>query len=447
MRASSWALPLLVLAATGCERLPEDPVFIYGQVRHGDGSPAGRTPLRVERALDERNPFSDDPSDWETRTWRYAPYSEGTTEAAGSFTLEALAGDLTAERYYEDGFYAFLQHRFRLYPPLGEDGNGVFADFFFQDDVELPPMQHWATDFTVSDGPEGPTLSFTPVPPPLEVPPSATLPRGHDGERETDPIPPSPPEPVVQLHGGDGLVWQQVRAASPWVPTPYMLEDFSGVEGQVRAASLGRFTFEPLGAQYSDLSFRMEWRGPRVALPAGGLRPVSRGTPCSPAPVDGPCPYTDGKLAAVDTHPGSTQPGPNNPQGFGVEAMTFSLDAPTRIRRVVVRGLETTLNYDKRMQVVLEGSADGGTWSPLGSHLFVNYEESTQQMLTYQGSLADSETDSPFDGPLALFPPHVFLDAPLVGETPVRYVRLRVTSEDGGLRGRLVKLAEVSLFE
>ncbi|WP_164012391.1 hypothetical protein [Pyxidicoccus trucidator] len=448
MRSSLTKLSLLALLVTGCERMPEDPVFIYGRVLHADGAPAAGSPLKMERALDTRSDLSGIPEEVEGRTWDYAPYSAGTSEASGYFTLEALAGDLYTERYFSEGYYGYLQHRFRVAPPLAEDGHGVFVAFFLEDDVELPPLQQWASGFSVGDGPEGPRLTFAPAPPAPTLPPSASLPESYDNEgMSTEQVPPSTPAPVVQLHAADGVVWQQLHAASPWVPSPYVLEDFSGVEAQVRAASVGQWYFEPLGAQFSQLTFRLEWRSPRLALPAGGLRPLSRGATCSPLPAPGPCPFTDGKAAAVETRPGSTQPGPGNPEGFGVEALTFTLDAPVRPRRVVVRGLETTLNYVPRVKVVLEGSLDGATWTPLESLTFVNFDPEDRGRQIYQYSLVDTDADSPFDGPMELFTPPVFLDAPLTGEASVRHVRLSVRTEDMQFAGRLWKLGEVSLFE
>ncbi len=338
-----------------------------------------------------------------------------------------------------------------VYPPLAEDGHGVFVSFSWQDDVELPPHQHWASELAVGDGPEGPRLTFAPAPPVPPLPPSASLPELYDDDlMGTLPIPPTTPRPVVQLHAGDGLMWQQLRATSPWVPSPYVLEDFSGVEAQVRAASMGEWYFEPLGAQFSSLNFRMEWRSPRLPLPTGGLRPLSRGATCSPLPAQGPCPFTDGKLVAVETRPGSTQPGPNNPEGFGVPTLTFTLDAPARPKRVVVRGLETTVGHYPRLNVVLEGSMDGVSWLPLANVAFENFDEEEEKRRMYQLSPPGIEADSPFDGTLQVTEPPVFVDVPLTGETQVRQVRLAVTGVlQGGEKasGRLWKLGELSVFE
>ncbi|QSQ21978.1 hypothetical protein JY651_43695 [Pyxidicoccus parkwayensis] len=437
MRASF--LPLLALLATGCERMPEDPIFLYGQVKHPDGSPASGTALHVDRALDSFDHLPGGSGYLEGRVWKYEPFSEGATEASGNFTLSVLSGDLSNEAASES-YYGILQHRFRVYPPLEADGSGVFVAFIADDDVELPPLQPWASGLTVGDGP---SLTFAAAPPAPELPPSATLPMYlSENTGESVSAPPSTPEPVVQLVGRDGLIWQQVQATSPWTPSPYVLEDFAGVEAQVRAASGGQWYFEPLVAEPSTLTFRLEWRSPRVGLPGGALRPVSRNAPCSPTPVDRPCPYTDGKLEAVLTRPMVE----GAPQAPGVESLTFTLDAPRRLRRLVVRNLETTLDSDARMRVVLEGSVDGGEWATLGSFVHENHAEDPSRIIL-DFSLRDTGSDSPFDGKMELLTPPAFLDVPLPQELPVRYVRLSVAPEEGTWRGRLWKLSEVSLFE
>ncbi|MCP3143958.1 hypothetical protein [Pyxidicoccus xibeiensis] len=428
-------LSLLALLASGCERMPEDSVFLYGRLLKEDGSPQAGS-LRVERALNRS--FVDGQYNPEV-DWNFEPYSEGDSQDSGDFTLEIVYGDT----YVED-LYSYASHRFRVYPPLDADGNGVFVAFFFQDDVELPALRPWTSGLAVTSGPEGPTLSFAPAPPGPEVPPAGRQREFYDNEGNVVPRPPSTTMPVVQLHGAGALVWQQLQAASPWVPSPYVLEDFQGVEAQVRALSADEWYFEPLAAQYSSVTFRMEWRSPRVAVPPGGLTPISRGAGCSAAPVDGACPFTDGKLLPRDTLPESQQPGAGS--DFGVEAVSFTLPAPARPRRLVVRALETTLGYTPRMRLVLEGSTDAVSWAPLGDFPIVNYDEKDRNRELYSYALTNDE-DSPFDAPIVVFNGPLFLDAPLTGDAPVRHVRLRVTGEDGKTPGRLLKLAELSLFE
>ncbi|MBZ4422616.1 hypothetical protein [Myxococcus sp. RHSTA-1-4] len=440
MRHRLLPLSLLALLASGCERMPEDPIFVHGRLLHADGSPRADTPLRLERAR-VYSYGSSVPE--EERDTRFKPYSEGASRASGDFTLEALAGDTAVEE-----LNGYEQYHFRVVPPLDEDGHGVFVAFVFWDDVELPEMRPWDSGLTVSDGLQGPTLSFGAAPPVPQTPPSAKLTEYWDQNTNTTmPLSPSTPEPVMHLHGEGGLVWQWFRATSPWTPSPYVLEDFAGVEAQLRALSAGLWFFNPLGGESSTLDFRMEWRTPRKALPVGTLRPVSRGAACSPAPVEGPCPYTDGKLTVQETHPGSQQPGPGNEGGFGVEALTFTLNAPARPRRLVIRGLETTLNYLDRIRVVLEGSGDGDTWGRLADIPVIHFDKNDSRRNYYQYPLFGTDAASPFDPPMDAYTPSLYLDEPLTGDAPVRYLRLRVTAEDGESAGRLYSLAELSVFE
>ena len=439
MRASLRPLPLLALLATGCELMPEDPVFLYGRLLRADGASRAGAPLTLERAIDTRG-YRSEPKD---RIWNYAPYSTGTTDAEGYFTLEILSGDTYSEIQSGD-----VRHRFRAAPPLEADGHGVFMSFFFNNDVELPPLQPWASSFAVNDGPGGRTLSFAAAPPVPELPPSGTLGEYFGSDETTTPelLTPTVPEAVVLLHGEGGLVWQQVKAASPWTPSPYLLEDFAGVEAQVRAATVGQWYFEPLGGQYGFLDFRMEWRTPRLPLPAGGLRPVSRGATCSPSPVQGACPFTDGKLASVETEPKEI-PSEDEDEEPGVKSLTFTLQAPARPQRLVVRGLEINFGFQPRLQLVLEGSPDGLAWSPLSTHSIVNFDPEDQRRRRFD--VQGVYSDSPFDGPVRLLDPPVFLDTALTVATPVRHFRLSVKVEVGGrfISGRLMRLGEVSLFE
>ena len=444
MRASSLSLPLLALLATGCEPMPEDPVFIHGRLLRADGASGAGAPLTLERALgNTRGNRPRSPSGPKERIWNYAPYLTGTTDAEGYFTLEALSGDTSTGRLLRSGY---RRHRFRVAPPLEADGHGVFMTFFFDKDVELPLLQPWASGFAVNDGPGGRTLSFAVAPPVPELPPSATLDEDYDSTGTTQGLlSPTVPEAVVLLHGEGGLVWQQMKAASPWTPNPYLLEDFAGVEAQLRAATVGRWYFEPLGGLYSELEFLMEWRTARLPLPAGGLRPVSRGATCSPSPVQGACPFTDGKLASVETAPEGT-PSEDEDEEPGVKSLTITLQAPARPQRLVVRGLETSLDIiESRIKLVLEGSPDGLVWSPLSTHSIVNFDSKEQRRWRFNDQ--DPPADSPFDKPVRLFEPPIFLDTALTVATPVRHVRLSVKPEGRVVTGRLMRLGEVSLFE
>lgn len=420
---------LALLSSTGCERQPEDPVFVYGRLKHLDGSPSVDTPLMLERKVHTRAGMVD-PS-----AGPFEPYLESRSERTGDFTLEILYGDTQ-----DDGFSDFVQYRFRVTPPL-EDGHGVFSSFVFYDDVELPTLRPWAPHLALTRGAEGPELSFDAAPPPPPLPPSAKLPEVYSPDtQEPLYIEPLTPYPVVQLHGPGGRVWEAHDPASPWKPHPYLLEDFPGLEAQVRAVTLGSWNFYPLAANGSNVSYRVEWRGPRLPVPSGTLRPISRGAPCGPSPTGAPCPYTDGSLLLVRTDP--------DRDNSGVSDVTLEWETPIRPRRAVIRNLEVLTGYAPLMHVRVEGSLDGASWSTLAEVAYRNFDPDDLQGPLFSTTLESAEADSPYgDGPLDVQRKARFLDVPLSGDAPARLVRLQVKSEDGTSTLFIYALAELSVFE
>ncbi|RKH49410.1 hypothetical protein D7W81_41505, partial [Corallococcus aberystwythensis] len=112
------------------------------------------------------------------------------------------------------------------------------------------------------------------------------------------PILPTDPEPLLWVTSGGELLWRQPGRTSPWTPGPYVLEDFALPRVQLRAASAGTWMYSPLGGEPGSVEFRLEWRTGAEPLPAGTLRPVSRGATCEPSFPD-VCPWTDGLLTPV----------------------------------------------------------------------------------------------------------------------------------------------------
>ncbi|MFY1826787.1 hypothetical protein ACN47A_12785 [Myxococcus fulvus] len=420
-------LPLVALLATGCDRKPEDPVFVYGLLQHLDGSPRPDVAVTLERT---RQPSYEHP---EHEGFR--PYTEARSEGTGNVTLEVLHGDTLEEREYER-----LQYRFRLAAPL-EEGHGVYTSFVFEDDVEIPPLRPWAPNLTVGRDAEGLALSFDAAPPVPPLPPSGRLLQWETG-MSPDPVTLEPwtPYPVVQLHGPGGRLWEVHDAAAPWRPNPYQLEDFAGVEAQVRAVSMGTWVFRPLASNDSSVSFRVEWRGPRVPVPVGTLHPVSRGAPCTPAPVGEPCPYTDGSLRKVRTTQGEP--------GSGVDEVVLQWEAPIRPRHAVIRELELAQGGPPRLLFQVEGSLDGGSWSTLGSAPYENYDDVEIRAPRFSMALEYTQEDSPYgDGPLDVKSKARFVEVGLTGEVPVRFVRLRMFSDGGSWTLPIGALSEFSVFE
>ncbi|HEX8823995.1 MAG TPA: hypothetical protein VF794_29015 [Archangium sp.] len=432
VRPSLFLLPLLVV---GC-RYPEDPVFAYGRALNPDGSPLAGATLSVERAPPPVINYGEEQEEEQPPT--FSPYATFTTQANGDFTLQFLTGDV--EQWASD--YQYTQYNFRVSLPLREDGQGTFVSFAFSGDMELPPLQHWDARFTVADGPRGPSLSFTPVPPAAELPPSGkptTVMFTEQGEDVTLQVPTTTPEPIVQLFSGGERLWLQSRVSAPWVPGPYVLEDFTSPEAQLRAVSLGQWTFSPLGSTGSHVFFRQEWRTARLPLSAGVSRPVSRGASCEAAPP-GPCPWTDGQLTPVaftDTEG----------QQEIVPSLIVTLAEPTLLRRAVIRELEYNPGFDGVERVLLEGSADGEHWFPLANSLLRDRSRREAILDSMSAGFADdSAWDSPFDGKLELYDrAPVFLDLPLETPEPVRQVRLSV--QRNGSAAPMNTLAELSLFE
>jgi hypothetical protein len=440
MRHLRHCLALLPLLAAGC-RYPEDPVFAYGRALNPDGSPLAGATVSIERAPPRESEYTENGEPpLETRPV-FSPYTTSTVQANGDYTVQFLTADV------EDwlGDYQYIQYRFRASLPL-KDGLGTFVYFTFSGDMELPLLQLWDARLTVGEGPQGPTLSFTPVPPAPELPPSGK-PRiifFHDveGRDETVTMPSSTtPEPIVQLFSGGERLWMQSGVSAPWVPGPYVLEDFASPEAQLRAVALGSWTFSPLGTTGSYVQFRQEWRTDRLPLPAGVLKPVSRGASCEPSPREG-CPFTDGKLTPVDfSETGAVSESPRS--------ITFTLAEPTRLSRAVIRGLDYQHSFEGAERLRLEGSADGEHWVPLVERVL--RERTRREAILrseYENLALDTSWNSPFDEKLELYDQAPrFFDVPLETPEPVRHVRLSMDRGQWEAPLLLFSLTEVSLFQ
>ncbi|MFB1483424.1 hypothetical protein [Corallococcus sp. RDP092CA] len=427
-RALVTSLALVASAVTGCDRYPEDPIFAYGRALRRDGAPRSGEPLTLERLVDAQE-------------GAFEPFGAVTPEASGDFTLEVLYGDAVVETSNSSN-----RSRFRLSLPLDADGSGTSLAFSFQDDVELPTLKPWDAHPVVSIGEEGPSVAFPPAPPAPPVPETGDTLELLDGESgQFIPILPTSPEPLLWVTSGDALLWRETGTASPWTPSPYVLEDFASPRVQLRAASVGSWLFSPLGGESGSVEFRQEWRTGAAPLPAGALRPLSRGATCVPSFPD-VCPWTDGQLTPVDFFEKET-----DPRAYSV---VITLPQPGVPRRAVVRGLSYLWGTGGRDWLVLEGSADGEQWQalarvsvrdlgPLERDLYVS-------QLDYY--IEPPGGDSPYgDGPLPLGTrAPVFRDVPLSSAGPVRFVRMSVESltYDGtSPPAEFYSLSELSIFE
>ncbi|MGE6763474.1 hypothetical protein ACQKGO_36025 [Corallococcus interemptor] len=425
-RALVTSLALMASAVTGCERYAEDPIFAYGRALHRDGSPRSGETLTLERLNPEAEVFE--------------PFATAVTDASGEFILELLYGDVV-----DRTDYISARSRFRMSLPLDADGSGATLAFSFQDDVELPALQAWDAHPVVSMGAQGPSVAFPPAPPAPPLPVTADTLELLTEDGEVIPILPSTPEPLLSVTSGGEVLWRQTGTTSPWTPSPYVLEDFASPQVQLRAASAGTWLFSPLGGQASSVDFQLEWRTGQEPLPAGTLRPVSRGAACEPS-LGGVCPFTDGLLTPVDFFEKET-----DPRSYGV---VITLPRPILPRKAVVRGLLYLRGFGGRDSLSLEGSEDAEHWQSL-AHVVLRDLSATEQSLfeAQFGFYAEPTAGASAygDGPLLLgMRERIFQEVPLSSTGPVRFVRLSVESltYDGTTPpAEFYTLSEVSIFE
>jgi hypothetical protein len=441
LATAAW---LLLPSLTGCVFYPETPVFAYGQALHADGSPLSdltlsleSTPRTYSAAADEEG-LSPPPV--------FSLYGDTRTGQDGKFILELRAGDLELD--FSSAEERRPSYHFRLATPL-EQGRSVFVSFEAEagGDIELPLMRIWDANLSLEESATGRALAFAPLPPTPTPPLSARVPfnEEEDPERPGEilriPTPPTPPRPVIQIHTPGGLLWQAEGPQASRALPPHLLEDFTGLEAQVRVVSAGRYYFSPLLAAEIPMNFRIEWRSERLALPPGSLRPISRGAACYPA-AEGTCPWTDGQLTPVRLPPPA--------EGEPLPPTGITLPAPANISRIVIRGLET---YAETLQ--LEASEDGVTWTQVATVSMpdrtLRHPGSTQEDIYFQGIRDDLQLSaSPFDPSLdmgsAARRASVFLDVPLPAAVRLRHLRVSGLWEPVGTVG-VKALAELSLFE
>lgn len=165
-------------------------------------------------------------------------------------------------------------------------------------------------------------------------------------------------------------------------------------------------------------------------MPAGALRPLSRGARCHPV-TDAPCPFTDGLLAEarlIELWPGEPASRPRR--------VAVRLEAPAHLSRVVIRDLST-----HGEEVVIEGSEDGEQWMELARRPLAEANTSGGSRFFRD----ESDSDSPWDPPLP-GDEHAYLDIPLPDRPRVQYVRL-VSRWYENLELEVDSIAELSLFE
>ncbi len=419
-----WPL-LCVLLVSGCERYPDQPVFVYGQALRPDGSPLSGAMLGVDRRANLQEPELGG-----ELSFGFTPYKSVTTTTEGAFTLELAARD--AEEQLPSGTQVY---RFRVCTPP-ELGPRAIASFTFNaQDIELPALQPWDAGLTVSGSAAVPSVTFGSPPPAPEKPASAKLPVFFDSQGRSQLTAPTTPAPIVQLTSGEAVIWQEMREPGTWTPMPWMLEDFVAPRVQVRALSLGEWRFEPLWGGTSQVTFRLEWGSQHEPLPGGTLQPVSRGATCILWWKPGPCPWTDGQLAPVrlsDKRQAPTEIG-------------LTLVAPARLARAVIRGLQAEGGFFPDQTLIIEGSANGSDWTQLAS-LPIPRAGALEPRAPFASIGRHWAEDSPLDGPLVMNGSPLFLEIPLTSTEQVSHVRLHAENPEGR-QVVLSSFAELSLFE
>lgn len=436
LRMRLLALGCTLALTAGCEPLAEDPVYLYTRAERADGTPWEG----LEVVLEARVPDSWQDAPPPLPGPPFAAHARGQADARGDVTLAST-----------DGYVNAVMHRmgvsapeFRVALPLLPDGSGVACNFrWMGSDTELPALRPWRAEARVQPQEAGALqLLFAPPPAPVPLPPTMGAPWpivGPDGQR----LEYSPPRPwvVVQVWQGDALAWRQrVRVGADGEVGDVGLlpasvrEDLDGLQAQVRVAVDGSWYFEPLVGRVGSASWRLDWRSGRLALPAGGARPLSRGAACLGDAEGVACPWTDGAMAPVRPPAGA--------------AVGVTLATPVQVRRAVVRGLTFDLRTNYPDAFLVEGSADGLTWTELARVPVFFWEP--QDPAASSTGLLSQKVETPWDPPLAVTDSRAhYADLELrTGPEPVRHVRLRGVSDDprASTPPQVVSLQELSLY-
>ncbi len=326
----------LVLA--GCQLRPEDPIFVYGLLQDAGGRPLTDR-LLLERSVPGAIAQEPEQIEWE-------PFAEADAAADGSFTLELLYGD--TRRLLSDG--SILGLGFRLRP--ASHPSTVIQFWVSDGDVELPPLRIFTQEIALAAEADALRIRRGALPPPVEVPESATAvqpPPDGDGTPQSNP---ALPAAVAELVSGDATIWRAAMPNEELRISADVLEDFAAPAARVVASARGWFSFEPLVRQFSSLGFELAWSSEALAVEQGARRPASRGAACDALAATA-CPLTDGAPALVELPDGT----------FAIEV---TLSAPTTLRHAVVRGLRTTL---LPTALLLEAREEGGSWTELGDFM------------------------------------------------------------------------------
>ncbi|MFY2561647.1 hypothetical protein ACN469_28870, partial [Corallococcus terminator] len=205
---SCLGLFFLLLLSSGCDRLQDEPVFVYGRLERRDGTPVSGGVLPYARTL-HKGPKGETNLVYELPD--FSPYGEATTEASGDFFLEMRYGDVESVITPNLGLQPY---RFRT-SWRDEVGAAVFASFVFNDDVELPTLRIWDSQLAVTPHAEGAVVTFGAPPPTPEEPLNGEYVPDVGPDGNFIPLLPSMPEAALFIESGGQPLFRVWLPSSP----------------------------------------------------------------------------------------------------------------------------------------------------------------------------------------------------------------------------------------
>ena len=354
LRIAALLAGISLTACTESALNPDDPVKVKGTALNEDKTPMANVELALSRSANNICLFMESIASLKTGT-------------DGTFTHD-LTGKDTQQTSND------LARCFVLSLPARADGAYANHDFFIQvTDVTIPPLQLWTGTVAVTQTNDGASITYK------------SLADTHDGLAPTS----YRLEVTTEESPLHNSWWAMAIAPSPVVLSDYVLEDLA-LQGQLKART------EKKG---SGTTFHNDHASSKVSVTGHAKRPVSRGATCSFS-LNDPCKLTDGLAESQLAKDGT------------VEAR-ITMPAAKILKKAVFRGFGVSADFK---QIVIEGSADGATFTVLAT---VTDPEKIKSQ---------------------------FYEVDLTGTTAVSLVRIKgVNQQDQALR--LSSAREISLFE
>ena len=385
-----------MLGGFGCGNDPDDPMFVMGRAHDGDEEMLPGAPVKLFRARLEREEFGQEPIGCDARMFRESALL--TTSGPPGFGPPRFEWQQLGEtKANQDGRFLFELRSYQLWPPAGSpqfsyvasgggsapscmrvdleggpNGARTSAWIWMGDtDVDLERMYRWDEGVVSIQRFESADLLSVPAGP---LPATESLDNQDFGLFNQSDI-------VVyewELTAPGQPLWREEKMEAPFVVDANLLEDFGDVHAHLNMLA---FLPPPLldvlpGAQFGYFE---RSTGPSVLVSADVPRvPVSRGAPCTAggARLD-PCAATDGKLELVVFDAQTT--------GLVLELRTSARPSLAIVRDLQTRGFPS---------LTIDGSADGITFSPLGSAAPPPIDQRTIYQQMTDASRTGTGTDS-----------------------------------------------------